>query len=113
MAASGQRVERCHPPILAGSCLSVGIGPVFWSTTAFDPLPPVASGSYRASKQPAASGLLRTAAFLQLLHYFIHVEAGCLLPLRIVLERHQELTYVGLGGNELECVIEQPIVVGV
>jgi len=24
-------------PELAGSCLSVGIGPVFWSTTASDP----------------------------------------------------------------------------
>jgi hypothetical protein len=32
---------------VAGSCLSLGIGPVFWSTIAFDPLPPVASVCFR------------------------------------------------------------------
>ena len=42
---------------MAGSCLSLGIGPVFWSTIAFDPLPPVASVCFReAHLLPYAAG---------------------------------------------------------
>jgi len=52
-----------------------------------------------------APGLLRRT-FLQLLHHFIHVEAGRLLPLRIVPERHQELAHVVLRGDKKEGVIQ-------
>ena len=52
-------------------------------------------------------------AFPQLLHHFIEVEAGGLLPLRILLEGHQELAHVILRGHENEGVIEHPVVVGV
>ena len=52
-------------------------------------------------------------AFLQLLQDFIHVEGGRLLPLRVVLEGHQELAHVGLRGHQQEDVIDQPVVVGV
>jgi hypothetical protein len=45
------------------------------------------------------SVLLRSSALLQLLHFFIHVEAGRLLPLRIVLEGHKELAHIGLRRN--------------
>src|SRR5450631_2839821 len=54
---------------------------------------------------PAADGFCRTALllrrrFLQLLHHFVQVEAGRLLPLRILPERRQELADVVLRWNQ-------------
>src|SRR5215475_866787 len=57
--------------------------------------------------------LLAPAALLQLLHDFIEIEAGRLLPLRVVLERRQELANEGLRGNEHERVVHDPVVVRV
>jgi hypothetical protein len=62
---------------------------------------------FRQSQQK----LLRT--IFQLLHYFVHIEAGRFLSLRIVLERHQELSDIFLRRHELEGVIKKPVVVSV
>src|SRR5262249_53845450 len=51
--------------------------------------------------------------FLQLRKDFVHVEAGRLLTLRIVPERHKELADVVLRRNNQERVIQKPIVVGI
>ena len=49
MTASRQPFEEYGCRVLAGSCLSVGIGPVFWSTTASDPQRPVTGDCFAAS----------------------------------------------------------------
>src|SRR5258706_1815865 len=49
----------------------------------------------------------------QFLHDFVQIEAGCLLPLRVVTERGQELAHVILCWHKQEHVIEQPVVVRV
>src|SRR5262249_24160076 len=43
----------------------------------------------------------------------IQVEAGRLLPLRVLLERRQELAHVVLGRHEQEGVVHHPVVVRV
>src|SRR5262249_29865367 len=70
------------------------------------------SASSAARVTAAAAGLL-PVAFLQLLPDFVQVEARRLLPLRVVLERHQELAYESLGGHEYERMVHDPVVVGV
>jgi hypothetical protein len=57
------------------------------------------NGGHFGEASRRVSVLLRSSALLQLLHYFIHVEAGRLLPLRIVLEGHKELAHIGLRRN--------------
>ena len=50
---------------------------------------------------------------LQFSEHLLEVEARRLLSLRILLERHEEITDVALGGHEQEDVIHQPVVVRV
>src|SRR4029078_1240576 len=58
-----------------------------------------------ADRRRTLQRLLRRT-FLQLLHHFVHVEAGRLLPLRIVPERQQELAHIVLRGDKKEGVIQ-------
>src|SRR5215510_10961363 len=57
-------------------------------------------------------GLL-ASGLLHLLHDLVQVEGGRLLPLRVLLERRQELGNEGLGGHEHERAVHDPVVVGV
>ena len=70
------------------------------------------TGRFR-HKRPAMTVLFCRRGFLQLRKHFIHVEAGRLLPLRVVLKRHQELAHVSLCGHKLEGVIKKPVIIGV
>jgi hypothetical protein len=64
-----------------------------------------------ANSKHQNEGLFRSRAFFQFCKNIVHVEAGRFLPLWIVLECHQEIAHVGLRGDKLEGVIQQPIIV--
>jgi hypothetical protein len=61
------------------------------------------TGRFR-HKRPVMTVLFCRWGFLQLRKDLIHVEAGRLLPLRVVLKRHQELAHVSLCWHKLEGV---------
>lgn len=59
----------------------------------------------RAALHENSHVLFRSTALLKFSHDLIQVEAGRLLPLRIVLERGQELANIGLCRHQQEDVI--------
>lgn len=56
---------------------------------------------------------LIASRFLQFREDFVNVETRCLLSLRIVFERQQELADIVLCRDENEDVVHEPVVIGV
>src|SRR5215467_4897568 len=104
----------CSQP--AVSMTSASVAPTSARTAAKSMGPPrgggMVTGAAGASRY-IDSGRLLAGRLLHLLQDFVQVEGGRLLALRVLPERRQELADERLSRHEHECVIEDPIVVGI